>query len=80
MVRIGACVVRVAGFSPVVYIAVQTNVARNAFRGFAIVPQYMASFDTICPGPIFDLSGVFVLITVWHLRFDIFAVFVARQL
>ena len=48
----GACVVRVAIFSTVVYIMVQTNVARNAFRGYTIIPRYMALFDIICPGPI----------------------------
>ena len=41
MVRIGARVVRVVVFSAVVYIVIQTNVARNAFRGSTITPQLM---------------------------------------
>ena len=36
VVRIGACVVRVAVPSTVAYIVVQTNVARNAFRDSTI--------------------------------------------
>ena len=41
MVRIGACVVRGAVFSTVVYIVVQTNIARIAFRGSTSIPQHM---------------------------------------
>ena len=36
MVRIGACVVRVASVIKTAYIAVQANVARNAFRASSI--------------------------------------------
>ena len=43
MVRIGAYVGREAVFSTIVYIAVQTNVARNAFRAATTTPQYMTS-------------------------------------
>ena len=52
MVRIGARFVRVAVFSTVVYIAVQTNVARKDFRASAIIPQHMTLFEIICPCPI----------------------------
>ena len=53
MVRVAACVVRVAVFSTEVYSVVQTNFVSNAFRGSTIIPQYMTLFDIICSGPIF---------------------------
>ena len=62
--RIGACVVRVAVFSEMVYIAVQKNVACNANRDSTTKPQYMTLFEIICPGPFFYLLGVYVSITV----------------
>ena len=52
MVRIGVCVVRVAVFSTGLYIVVQTNVARNVFRGSTIITQHMTLFDIIFPGQI----------------------------
>ena len=52
MVRAGARVVRVAVFSTVVYILVQTNFARNVFLGSIKIRQYITLFDIICPGPI----------------------------
>ena len=59
-------------FSSVVYISVQTNVARNAFRAPTMTPQYMTLFamEQFC-----DQLGVNVSITVWQLRFDKFVVF-----
>ena len=44
MLRFGACVVRVVVFSAVVYVVVQTNVARNAFRDSIIIPQHIHDF------------------------------------
>ena len=51
-VRIGACVVLLAVFTTVAYIAVQANVARNTFRGSTTIKQYMTLFEFIFPGPI----------------------------
>ena len=45
MVRVGACIVRVAMFSTLLYILVQTNAARNAFRDSTTIPQHMTLFD-----------------------------------
>ena len=55
MARIGSRLVRVTVLSAVVYIVVQTNVARNDILCYSIIPpQYMTLSDIICPGPIFD--------------------------
>ena len=51
MVRIGARVVSIVLFSSVVYVVVQTNVARDAFLGSTTIPQYMTLLNIICPGP-----------------------------
>ena len=56
MVRVGACVVRVAVLLAVACIAAQTNVARNAFLNSTIIPQYMTLFEIICPSPILRLT------------------------
>ena len=63
-------------FSTVAYIAVQTNVAPNAFRTSTITPQYMTkiAMDQVC-----DPSGLNVLITVSQVRFDKFIVFSSKQ-
>ena len=61
----GVYVVRVAVFSSVVLIVVQTNVAPNAFRTYTIIPQYMTKFamDQVC----YKL-GLGVAMTVSQLR------------
>ena len=79
MVRIGACVVRVAVFSAVVYTAVQTNVARHAFRDYTIMPQYVTLFDIICPRLICVIPRLYVSKKVRNLLCDKFVVFSARQ-
>ena len=54
MVRISARVVRVAVFSKVVYIAIQRNVARNAFLDSTTIPQHMTSFELFVLAQICD--------------------------
>ena len=46
MVRIGASVDREPVFSAVVYIAVQTNLALNAFRAATTIQQYIKFSST----------------------------------
>ena len=44
--------VRVALISTVVFIVVQKNVARNAFRGFTLIQQHITLFEIIFPSTV----------------------------
>ena len=56
---------------------VQTNVAPNALRTSAVIPQYITKFAM---NQVSYQPGVNVSIKVWQLRYDKFFVFSARQL
>ena len=45
MVRVGENVDCEPAFLPVVYIAVQTNIARDAYRAATTTPQYIYQFN-----------------------------------
>ena len=63
MVRIGANVDREPASSARVYIVVQINAARNAFRAATTIPNTRLQFNQICSGPTpcdsFDLGFMF---------------------